>query len=71
MPLPKFGVMAVMRQNYVLCVIPQTPKHSSYYIVLHFDSKKQIPFNKTPNLHERNNTFRAKIRRLSDFLGIN
>lgn len=48
-----------------------TPKHSSYYIVLHFDSRKQIPFNKTPNLHERNNTFRAKIRRLSDFLGIN
>lgn len=47
------------------------PKHSPYYVVLHFDSSKPIPIKTQPNLFERTNTYRAKIRRLSDFLGIN
>ena len=47
------------------------PKHSPYYIVLHFDSSKPIPICSQPNLVERHNTYRAKIRRLSDFIGIN
>ena len=47
------------------------PKHSPYYIVLHFDPTNQIPIKSQPNLFERTNTFRAKIRRLSDFIGIN
>lgn len=48
-----------------------TPKHSSYYIVLHFDPKKMTPLNKQVHLKEGLNTYRAKIRRLSDFIGIN
>ena len=48
-----------------------TPKHSSYYIVLHFDPKKMKPLNKQVHLKEGLNTYRAKIRRLSDFIGIN
>lgn len=47
------------------------PKHSPYYIVLHFDPSTTIALKRKPNLNERYNTFRAKIRRLSDFLGIN
>lgn len=48
-----------------------TPKHSPYYIVLHFYPKKMIPLNKQVHLKEGLNTYRAKIRRLSDFIGIN
>ena len=48
-----------------------TPKHSPYYIVLHFDPKKMTPLNKQVHLKEGLNTYRAKIRRLSDFIGIN
>lgn len=46
------------------------PKSASYYIVLHFDASKPIAMKKFPNLHEDKNTFRAKIRPLSDFIGI-
>lgn len=48
-----------------------TPKHSAYYIVLHFDAKSLQSLGKQNHLKEGTNTFRAKIRRLSDFLGIN
>lgn len=48
-----------------------TPKHSPYYIVLHFEPKKMTPLNKQVHLKEGLNTYRAKIRRLSDFIGIN
>lgn len=48
-----------------------TPKHSPYYIVLHFYPKKMTPLNKQVHLKEGLNTYRAKIRRLSDFIGIN
>ena len=46
------------------------PSHAPYYIVLHFDNKKPIQVRKMPNLKESINTFVAKIRPLSDFIGI-
>ena len=48
-----------------------SPKHSAYYIVLHFDPLKKVEIKSQPHLKEGTNTFRAKIKRLSDFLGIN
>ena len=48
-----------------------TPKHSAYYIVIRFDAKSLQFLGKQKHLKEGTNTFRAKIRRLSDFLGIN
>lgn len=47
------------------------PSHSPYYIVLHFDPKTSMFLGKQIHLKEGANTFRAKIRRLSDFIGIN
>lgn len=47
------------------------PSHSPYYIVLHFDHKTIKHLGNQVHLKEGANTFRAKIRRLSDFLGIN
>lgn len=47
------------------------PSHSQYYIVLKFDNKKEIEISKSPkNLKQRLNTYRAKVRPLSDFLDI-
>lgn len=46
------------------------PRSASYYIVLHFDPSKPIAIKKRPNLREEMNTFRAKIKPLSDFMGI-
>ncbi len=46
------------------------PRSASYYVVLHFDPSKPIPLKKQPNLKEDKFTFRAKIRPLSDFMGI-
>ena len=46
------------------------PSHAPYYIVLHFDNTKPIEIKITPNLKECSNTFVAKIRPLSDFIGI-
>lgn len=46
------------------------PSHAPYYIVLHFDNSKPIAIKKHPNLKENAKTFVAKIRPLSDFLGI-
>lgn len=46
------------------------PSHAPYYIVLHFDNTKPIKVKKMPNLKESINTFVAKIRPLSDFIGI-
>ncbi len=47
-----------------------TPSHSSYYIVLRFDNKALEKFKFPNNLKQRINTYRAKIRPLSDFLDI-
>lgn len=46
------------------------PTHAPYYIVLHFDRTKPIDIKKIPNLKENSNTFVAKIKPLSDFMGI-
>lgn len=46
------------------------PSHAPYYIVLHFDNTKPIEVKRMPNLKENINTFVAKIRPLSDFIGI-
>lgn len=46
------------------------PQSSNYYIVLHFNASKPIGIKYLPNLHESKYTFKAKIRPLSDFLGI-
>jgi site-specific DNA-methyltransferase (adenine-specific) len=46
------------------------PEHALYYIVLHFDNQHLIKLKKHPNLNERAKTFVAKLRPLSDFLGV-
>lgn len=46
------------------------PRSAAYYVVLHFDPSKPIALKKHPNLKEDKNTYRAKIRPLSDFLGV-
>ena len=46
------------------------PKHASYYMVFHFDNTKDIPFSHDPKLREGINTYRSKIRPLSDFIGL-
>ena len=44
------------------------PQNAAYYIVLHFDGKKPLHIEKTPNLNENNNTFRAKIKSINEFI---
>lgn len=46
------------------------PTHAAYYIVLQFDNTKSIPFKKLPKLKESAKTYIAKIKPLSDFMGI-
>lgn len=46
------------------------PEHAPYYIVLHFDITKPIEFKRKVDLKQKLNTYRAKIRPLSDFIGI-
>ena len=46
------------------------PKHAFYYMVFHFDNTKEIPFSHDPRLREGINTYRSKIRPLSDFIGL-
>lgn len=43
------------------------PEHSLYYAVFQFDNSKEIDFPKTPNLKRKVNTYRSRIRPLSDF----
>lgn len=47
-----------------------SPEHAPYYVVLHFDGSKPIEMKFHPNLKEQLNTYCAKIRPLSDFVGI-
>lgn len=44
------------------------PQSSPYYVVLHFDNQHPIPMNKVPELKEDKNTYRAKIKKLSEFV---
>lgn len=48
-----------------------TPSHATYYIVLKFDNTIRPKFKIPNNIKERINTYRAKIRPLSDFLDFN
>lgn len=45
------------------------PEHAPYYIVIPFDNKPVV-FTKPPQLKQRINTYRSKIRPLSDFIGL-
>lgn len=45
------------------------PEHAAYYIVIPFENKP-VEFKKKLNIKQRINTYRAKIRPLSDFIGI-
>lgn len=45
------------------------PEHAAYYIVIPFENKP-VEFKKMPRIKQRINTYRAKIRPLSDFIGI-
>lgn len=46
------------------------PSHAPYYIVLQFDNSKALEIKRKLKLKERANTFIAKIKPLSDFIGI-
>ena len=46
------------------------PRSAAYYVVLHFDPTKPITMKHCPDLKEDKYTFAAKIRPLSDFMGI-
>lgn len=46
------------------------PHRADYYIVLHFDASKPIKMKSIPDLHDGLNTYRPKLRPLSDFVGI-
>lgn len=47
-----------------------SPEHAPYYVVLKFDGSKPVEFKKLPYLKEGLMTYKAKIRPLSDFIGI-
>ena len=44
------------------------PQSAPYYIVLHFDNQHPIPIIKKPQLKEDKNTYRAKIKKLCEFV---
>ena len=45
------------------------PEHAAYYIVVPFEPTP-VEVKKLPNIRQRVNTYRAKIRPLSDFIGL-
>lgn len=45
-----------------------TPKHAPYYAVVRFDNTTEIDFPQTPNLRQKINTYRSRIRPLADFI---
>lgn len=47
------------------------PEHAAYYMVFHFDNTNEIPFSQNPKLRQGLNTYRSKVRPLSDFIGLN
>lgn len=46
------------------------PQSAAYYVVLHFDPTKPITMKHCPDLKKDKYTFKAKIKPLSDFMGI-
>ncbi len=56
--------------NFITFQIEYYTEHAPYYVVLHFNNSKEIDFNKHCNIKQHINTYRAKIRPLSDFIGL-
>ena len=46
------------------------PENASYYMVFHFDNTQEIPYTSNLKLQQGLNTYRSKIRPLSDFLSL-
>lgn len=46
-----------------------SPEHAAYYVVLQFDNQHPLPVSRTLNLKEGRNTYKAKIRKLSEVRG--
>ena len=46
------------------------PEHAPYYVVLQFDNTKELQINSEIDITQRFNTYRAKIRPLSDFTNV-
>ena len=44
------------------------PRNAPYYVVLHFDNLHPVQLKKCPRLIEDKNTYRAKIKKLSEFV---
>ena len=44
------------------------PQSAPYYIILHFDNLHPLSMNKAPMLKEAKNTYKAKIKKLSEFV---
>ena len=42
-------------------------EHAPYYVVLHFDSSREVLINRTSNLHRNRATYIAQLRPLSEF----
>lgn len=68
-PLKKVGTFQIWTKE-TLEEYGFHPEHAPYYIVLHFDKDKELQAGSEVNLAQRLNTYRAKIRPLSDFIGI-
>ncbi len=68
-PLKKAGTFQIWTKE-TLEKYGFRPEHAPYYIVLHFDKDKELQVDSEINLSQRLNTYRAKIRPLSDFTGI-
>ena len=43
------------------------PQNAAYYIVLRFNGSKPLQIEKSPNLKENSNTFRARIKSINEF----
>lgn len=69
-PLKKVGTFQIWTRE-TLEKYGFHPEHAPYYIVLHFDNTRELQLNPEINLTQRLNTYRARIRPLSDFTGIN
>ena len=44
-----------------------SPEHAAYYVVLQFDNQHSLAIKRLPNLKEGKNTYRAKIKKISEF----
>lgn len=68
-PLKKVGTFQIWTRE-TLEKYGFHPEHAPYYIVLHFDNKNEMQINSDLNLTQCLNAYCARIRPLSDFLGL-